>query len=70
MDYLIATIVIMLFCITALAQERHPDSIMLISRPRPKPIRHGKVRAKHVAKYTGVVPVSVRRPGMEAGENF
>jgi len=51
MEYLIATIVIMLFCITALAQEKSPESAIIISRDKPKPLKPGKADAKQMTKY-------------------
>jgi len=51
MEYLIATIVIMLFCITALAQEKSSESAIIISRDKPKPLKSGKVHTKHMTKH-------------------
>ncbi|SEP37632.1 hypothetical protein [Mucilaginibacter sp. OK283] len=51
MEYLIATIVIMLFCITALAQERSSESAIIISRDNPKPLKPGKEHAKRMTKH-------------------
>lgn len=51
MEYLIATIVIMLFCITALAQEKSPESAIIISRDKPKPLKTSKVHVKQMTKH-------------------
>jgi len=51
MEYLIATITIMLFCITALAQEKSPEGAIIISRDKPKPLKPGKAHAKQMTKY-------------------
>ncbi|QEC75858.1 hypothetical protein [Mucilaginibacter ginsenosidivorax] len=51
MEYLIATIVIMLFCITALAQEKSPESAIIISRDKPKPLKTEKANAKQMTRH-------------------
>ncbi|WDF76527.1 hypothetical protein PQ469_21810 [Mucilaginibacter sp. KACC 22773] len=51
MEYLIATIVIMLFCITALAQENSSESAIIISRDTPKSSKAGKEHAKQMTKH-------------------
>jgi hypothetical protein len=51
MEYLIATIVIMLFCITALAQEKSSESAIIISRDTPKSLKAGKEHAKQMTKH-------------------
>jgi len=56
MEYLIATIVIMLFCITALAQEKSSESAMIISRDKPKPLKTSKAYAKQMAKHICALP--------------
>jgi hypothetical protein len=51
MEYLIATIVIMLFCITALAQERSSEGAVIIARDKPKPLKPDNAHAKHTIKH-------------------
>ncbi len=53
MEYLIATVVIMLFCITALIQDKSPES-MPESRHKAKSLKPGKSHEKSVTKFTGV----------------
>lgn len=62
MEYLVATIVIMLFCITALAQDRTSESAVIISRDKPKPLKPGKEHVKHMVKPV-YLPVPVVASG-------
>jgi hypothetical protein len=51
MEYLIATITIMLFCIAALAQEKSPESAIIISKDTPRPLKQDKIHAKQTTKH-------------------